>query len=82
MCHFCSEPGLFQHLQFYLEAYVFEGNSTAVVISRGLQLTAGQTGRMNACVNTRGIGLGAVFVHTLAVTDVEHNGLVMLCLSS
>ena len=60
----------------HVEAHVFEGAATAVVFSRGVELSAGQTARMNKCVLTRGLGLGAVFVHTITFTDVVHNGLV------
>ena len=46
------------------------------MFSKGLTLTASQTGRMNHDVLTRGLGLGHVFVHTITVTDLAHNGLV------
>ena len=63
-----------------VEAHVFEGAATAVVFSSGVELTAGQTARMNNYVHEHGLGLGAVFVHTITLTDVANNGLVNIVL--
>ena len=60
---------------------MFKDSAKSVVFSKGLTLTAGQTGRMNHHVLTRGLGLGHVFVHTISVTDVAHNGLVAFSIS-
>ena len=49
----------------------------SVVFPTGLKLTAGQTARLNQWVLTRGLGCGHVFVHTITLTDVAHNGLVI-----
>ena len=67
-------------VEMCVEAHVFEGAATAVVFSSGVELTAGHTTRMNNYVHERGLGLGAVFVHTITLTDVAHNGLVNIVL--
>ena len=74
---YCMTPFCFLAYYKCTEAHVFEDSANSVVFSRGLRLTAGQTARMNNCVLTRGPGLGHVFVHTIKVTDVAHNGLVI-----
>ena len=91
--HLSSFSGLFCSFLFFsffslnqidvemcVEAHVFEGAATTVVFSSGVELTAGQTARMNNYVHERGLGLGAVFVHTITLIDVAHNGLVNIVL--
>ena len=80
-CSFLSQRTKFVFVLMHVEAYVFEGAATSVVFSKGVELTAGQIARMNKYVSTRGLGLGAVFVHTITFTDVTHNGLVKFSFS-
>lgn len=80
----CSMPGKVKETTFLVTMMIWNTKQEIIFLYLGaqhavggLELTAGQTqtARMNKCVLTRVLRLGAVYVRTITFTDVVHNGL-------
>ncbi|KAM0863034.1 hypothetical protein ACQ4PT_044863 [Festuca glaucescens] len=58
-----------------VEKHRVEEVATTVVYTKDINLTSVQTTRKKQHLGQRGIGMGAVFVHTLTGTDTKANGM-------